>query len=334
MADERFLVVRLGSLGDIVHTLPAAAALHDSFPGARIDWVVEDKWAAVLDGNPDLSGVIALEPSSWTALRSCVRRLRAARYTCAIDFQGLYKSAVLSFFSGAARRVGFDRRVAREAGAAFFYTHRAAPTARHKVEQNLGLAETAGAHRSACRFPLRVPAQSAADVARRLAASSLREFFVVSPGGGWRSKCWPPERYGQLCRELERRYGWRSVVNFGPGERGLAEAVCRAAAPAAPVLLAPDVAQFMALLACAKLVVAGDTGPLHLAVALGTPVVGLYGPTDPERNGPFCAADIVVRNASPDETTYKRGSEYSAAMLSISVEQVVSAVERRLGIVG
>ncbi len=334
MADERFLVVRLGSLGDIVHTLPAVAALRDSFPGARIDWVVERKWAPVLDGNPDLNQVIALERDSWGALRSCVRQVRAARYTCAIDFQGLYKSAFLGFFSSAPQRVGFDRRMAREPGAALLYTHRALPTGQHKVEHNLGLVEMAGARRSAYRFPVRVPADAYADVARRLAASGLREFFVVSPGGGWRSKCWPPERYGELCRELERRHGERAVVNFGPKERHLAEAVRRAAAPTDPVLLPTDVAQLMALLACAKLVVAGDTGPLHLAVALGTPVVGLYGPTDPARNGPFCAADIVVRNASPDETTYKRGSEYSAAMLSISIEQVVAAVERRLGITG
>ncbi len=331
MADERFLVVRLGSLGDIVHTLPAVAAVRDSFPDARIDWVVERKWAPLLDGNPDLTHVIALERSSWGALGSCIRRLRAARYTCAIDFQGLYKSAVLGFLSGARQRVGFDRRMAREAPAAFFYTHRTFPTSRHKVDHNLALAEAAGARRTAYRFPISVPAEAEAEMASRLTLPGLGEFFVVSPGGGWRSKCWPPERYGEFCRELERRHGWRAVVNFGPEEGELAEAVCQAAAPARPILLPTDVPQLMALLGRASLVVTGDTGPLHLAVALGTPVVGLYGPTDPARNGPFCDADIVVRNAQAGETTYKRGSEYSPAMLSISVGQVVAAAERRLG---
>jgi lipopolysaccharide heptosyltransferase I len=331
MGDARFLVVRLGSLGDLVHTLPAVTSLRDSFPEAQIDWVVDRKWSALLQGNPNLNEVIALERSSWRSLRSCVQQLRSTRYTCAIDFQGLYKSAILGFLSGAGRRVGPGQRLDRERGAMLFYTHRVFPSAGHIVEQNLALAECAGARRTVYRFPLHIPAEAEAEMDHQLASRGLREFFIVSPGGGWRSKCWPPERYGELSRELARRLGWRGVVNLGPDERELGEAVCRAAAPADPVQFSTDVPQMMALLRRAKFVVAGDTGPLHLAVALGTPVVGLYGPTDPKRNGPFCAADIVVRNARPEETTYKRGKEYSASMLSISVEQVIAAVERRLG---
>ncbi len=330
MADERFLVIRLGSLGDIVHTLPGVAALRDSFPGARIDWIVERKWAGLLRGNPILNEVIELDPRSWRAIHACVRRLRAARYSCAIDFQGLYKSALLAFFSGAPRRIGFSRRFAREGGAALFYAPRLSPLPGHIVEQNLALAEGAGARRTACHFALSVPAEAQATADRRLASLGLREFFVLSPGGGWRSKCWPAERYGELYRELAQRRGWRGVVNFGPGESGLAEAVRRAAAPEHPVLLETDIPQLMALLRRAKIVVAGDTGPLHLAVGLGTPVVGLYGPTDPKRNGPYSADDIVVRNARDAESTYKRGNEYSASMLSIAVEQALSAIEQRL----
>lgn len=333
MTDERFLVVRLGSLGDIVHTLPAVSALRETFPGARIDWLVERKWAALLQGNLDLSEVIALDRDAWSALRSGVRQLRTADYTCTIDFQGLYRSAVLAWLSGAPRRVGFSRRFAREAGATFFYTHRCSPPAGHIVEQNLALAESAEARRTACHFPLRVPAEAKAAVDEWLVGCGVRQFFVVSPGGGWRSKCWPAERYGELCRELEWCYGWGAVVNVRPGEDELARAVCRAAAPAEPVVFSTDIPQLMALLARAQLLIAGDTGPLHLAVALGTPVVGLYGPTDPARNGPYSAADVVIRNARPEETTYKRSDEYSPSMLSISVQQVTSATERRLAAV-
>lgn len=330
MADENFLVVRLGSLGDIVHTLPAVTVLRNSFPGARIDWVVERKWSALLHSYADLSGVISLERNSWGALRSCVHQLRAARYACAIDFQGLYKSAVLAFLSGAKKRVGFSMRYSREAAAALFYTERVLPSGLHKVEQNLALAECAGARRTACTVPLRIPSEADASVLRWLVSRGLRDFFVVSPGGGWQSKCWPPERYGELCRELERRHSWLGVVNFGPGERDLAERVNRAAVPAEVVLFSAEIPELMALLRRARIAVAGDTGPLHLAVALGTPVVGLYGPTDPARNGPYSSADIVVRNAQPEETTYKRRRNYAPAMLSITVEQVVSAVEQRL----
>ncbi len=331
MADERFLAVRLSSLGDIVHTLPAVAALRESFPDARIDWVVEHKWSALLQGSPVVNEVIALDRSSWRALGSCIGRLRAARYTCALDFQGLYKSAVLAFLSGTRRRVGLARQFAREGGAALFYTERVSPPAGHIVEQILALAESIGARRAASPFPLRVPAEAEADMNRRLAASGLRDFFVLSPGGGWRGKRWPAERYGALYRELARRHGWRGVVNCGPGEDELAEAVCRAAAPEEPVRFSTDLPQLMALLRRARIVIAGDTGPLHLAVALGTPVVGLYGQTDPKRNGPYCAADIVVRNARPEQTSYKRSDEHAALMLSISVDQVFAAAERRLG---
>ena len=328
--DARFLILRLGSLGDIVHTLPAVAALRDSFPGARIDWLVERKWEALLEGNFDLSGVVPLDRTSWGTHVSAIRTLRVAGYTSAIDFQGLYKSAVLGFLSGAPQRIGFEAGYARERGAVCFYTERAAPAGRHKVEHNLALAACAGARKNVVRFPLSVPEEAQAAMDRRLAAGGLREFFVVSPGGGWRSKCWPPERYGELCRELAQRRGWRAVVNFGPGEGGLAEAVRRAAAPAVPASFETDVPELMALLLRARLLVAGDTGPLHLASALGTPVVGLYGPTDPARNGPYRAADIVVRNARPEETTYKRRNEYAASILSISVGQVLAAVECRL----
>jgi lipopolysaccharide heptosyltransferase I len=330
MADERFLVVRVGSLGDIVHALPAVAALRESFPQARIEWLVERQWRKLLDGNPDLNEVIALDRRSWSGALACVRRLRVGRYTCALDFQGLYKSALLAFFSGAPERFGFDRRYAREKGAPFLYTRQVVPAGAHVIEHNLSLVEAAGARRTAIRFPLPVSAEADAFLDHELTARGLRDFFVLSPGGGWGSKRWPAERFGELHRELARRTGWRGVVSFSPGEAPLAERVRAAAGAPEPVLLTMNLTQLMAALRRAKVVVAGDTGPLHLASALGARVVGLYGPTDPARNGPYSPHDIVVRNAKPDETTYKRGSAPAASMMSISVVEVLEAVERRL----
>ena len=331
MAEERFLVVRLSSLGDIVHALPAVHALREAFPQARIDWIVERNWLPLLEGNPDVNERIVLDHSSWGAMRACVQEIRAARYTCVIDFQGLYKSAVLAWLSGASRCIGFHRTFAREGGAAMFYTERVRPAGVHVVEQNIALVERVGARLSEHRFPLHIPAEADAYVERELGAHDVREFYVLNPGGGWRSKCWPPERYAELHAEIARRHGWRGVVNFGPKERDLAEAVRKAAGEPEPVLLPLDLPQLLAVLRRAKCFVGGDSGPLHLAVALGTPVVGLYGPTDPARNGPFNPADTVIRNAQAIETTYKRSDEYSPAMLSITVDQVVAAVARRLG---
>lgn len=331
MGDPRFLAVRLGSMGDVVHAFPAVAALRAAFPAARIDWLVERNWAPLVRTSPDVDRVIEFVPRSAAGLWRCAKHLRDMSYTCAIDFQGLYKSALLAYSSGAARRIGFERHFAREGGAAVFYTQRVTPVARHIVDQNLALAEAAGAKRRDGRPELRIPPEADATLERFLHTNGLKQFIVVSPGGGWRSKCWLPERYGELCRALERNHDLRAVVNYGPGERELAEAAGRAAAPSRPVPFSAEIPELMALLRRARLVVAADTGPLHLAVVLGTPVVGLYGPTDPARNGPYSEADIAVRNARPEETTYKRSVTYSAAMLSITVEQVAAAVERRLG---
>lgn len=139
-----------------------------------------------------------------------------------------------------------------------------------------------------------------------------------------------PERYGELHAKLREQFGWRGIISYGPGEEDLAAAVCRAAGDSQPVALAMDLRELTAVLSRANFVVAGDTGPLHLAAAMGTPVIGLYGPTDPARNGPY-PKNIVVTNASPGDISYKRGSQYSPTMLSITVEQVLAAVRKRLG---
>ncbi|HEX4643303.1 MAG TPA: glycosyltransferase family 9 protein, partial [Candidatus Acidoferrales bacterium] len=325
----RFLVVRLTALGDILHTVPAVAALRAAPRNARIDWVVERKWAPVLEGSPALNEVIPFDRRSLWGAVECVQRLRENRYTCAIDFQGLYKSSVLAGLSGAPRRIGFDRRWAREEGAAMFYTEHVIPAGRHVAELNYSLAVQAGASRTAApEYPLRVPAGGAASVRARLHDLGITgEYMVVGPGGSWRAKLWPAERYGELSRELAKRSDVRIVVIHGPGEKPSAEELVRAAAPARPTILATTIEELMGLLAHARCLIAADSGPLHLAAALGTPVVGLYGPTDPARNGPFAPGAIVVHKAQPEEISYKRRAEYSSAMLRITVDDVLAAAE-------
>jgi heptosyltransferase-1 len=331
MAEDRFLLVRMSSLGDIVHTLPAAAALRESFPQARIDWLVDRRWQALLSGNPDLSHVMTVNRGDWGRIGTCIRELRSANYTCTLDFQSLYRSAILAYASGARRRVGFDREYAREGLASLLYTQRVHPAGAHKIEHNFSLVEAVGARKIQVRFPLMIPAEVEEKIQAQLRANQISEFYAFSPGGGWASKCWPAERYAELHRSLARRHAWRGVLSFGPDERELAERVRRSAGSPEPLLLEMDLPQLMALLRRARFFVAADTGPLHLASALGTPVVGLYGPTDPARNGPHSPLDIVVRNARPEETTYRRGASHSKSMLSITVTQVVEAIERRLG---
>jgi heptosyltransferase-1 len=328
MPDPRILLVRLGSLGDVVHALPAASALRDSFPAAQIDWVIEPKWKRVLEGNPDLNEVITLDRKSTSGIVQTVRALRAAHYSSTIDFQGLYKSALLAFSSGAPRRIGFQSSYAREGFASLFYTERRNPRGGHKVEHNLTLVAAAGAQKSLPRFPLAILPADEEEVAIHLAQNNLGNFYVLNPGGGWRSKCWPAERYGELHHKLATQHGLRAVITYGPGEENLAHELIGAAGNPPPVALPLSLGPLMALLRRADFFVSADTGPLHLASALGTSVVALFGPTDPARNGPYGGSSVVLRNPRNSETTYRRGASYSPAMLSITVDQVANAVER------
>src|SRR6202008_1004113 len=261
-ARNRFLLVRLSSLGDVVHALPAASALRDTFPEAQIDWVIDARWQRLLEGNPDLNEVIAYDRRHAGALSSSIHKLRAAQYTCAIDFQGLYKSALLALASGAPRRLGFPSSYAREGLVAGFYTERLNPHGPHKVDHNCTLVEGAGAQLGPPRFALAVRPEDDELVTRELNGRSITDFYVLNPGGGWLSKCWPAERYGELHRKLAERHGWRAVVTVGPGEENLARDLIRAAGASAPIAIPLALGPLMALLHRAQLMVSADTGPL------------------------------------------------------------------------
>ena len=333
---RRILIVRLSSLGDIIHALPVAAALRAANPAGYIGWLVDERWRPLVEQVEGLDAVLSVPRSGWSGLRRGIAGMRAQRFGCVVDVQGLYKSALFARLSGAPLRVGFDRASAREGGASLFYNRRVAPPGGHRIEKNLALAAALGAppapggRGARTQFPLRVPQGAETTLRQILREHSVSSYFMLSPGGGWLSKCWPAERFGELHRRLAARFGWRGVVSYGPGERALADAVLAAAGMPAPLLLELDLPQLIAALRGARLFIGGDTGPLHLAVALGTPVIGLYGPTDPAQTGPYSCEDIVVRNAKPEETTYSRGSAHAPSMLAITVEQVEDAVARRM----
>ena len=328
---QRFLVIRLSSLGDIVHTLPAIAALRESFPEARIDWVVDERWLPLAEMVQGVDALIPLQRSPMGVM-ACIRRLRAARYPCVVDYQGLYRSAVLTWSSGGVRTIGFDRITAREPGASMFYSERVVPSGRHVAEMNLDLSIRAGARPPrTLQFPLRVPEHELQRVREKMRQQDMADYVVLSPGGGWVSKCWTPDRYGALALELWRRHGVRSLVNVSPGQGDLARGVLTAAGDSNPLVVSPPLQELAALVAGARLVVGADTGPVHLAAALGTRVVALFGPTDPARNGPLPTGS-VLRSASVGESSYKRGKDYSEAMLSVSVEQVLAATEREMSL--
>ncbi len=343
-ASERFLLVRLGSLGDIVHALPTLATLRAAFPRARIDWLVEVCWQELIELNPDLSNLVPIDTfawrrslhrrGTWRAAFNFVRNLRQVGYDTVLDLQGLYKSALLARMSGARVRLGFHERFLKEPGASLFYTQSVTPPAgRHVVEAYLAQAQAVGAVTPTLRFPLPTSTDDEAFVEQQLRQHHLRDFFVLSPGGGWGAKRWPLERYALLHNTLARERGWRCFLNLGPGEAQLADEFRALARVARPVHFPLRLRQLVALLRRAKLLVSGDTGPLHLAAALGVPVVGLFGPTDPARNGPYALQAeraVVVHHPESGPVSYKRGDKPAAAMLAITVEEVKAAVDRVL----
>lgn len=331
---DRLLIVRLSSLGDLVHALPVVPALSAAFPGAQLDWVVDSRWSPFIKLVQGISEVIPLQSSVSGYLR-CMERVRRKHYSCAIDFQGIYRSAMLPWVAGARRRIGRDRDSARERGAARFYTDRIAPSGQHVAEMSMSLAVRAGAQRPlAMQFPIKVPAEEIKQVRERLSRERAENYIVLSPGGGWKSKCWPAERFGALCAQVWQRNGMRSVINLAPGEEQLGKEVVASSFPAKPIVYCAALPELVALLSQALLVVGADTGPLHLAAALGTRVVALFGPTNASRNGPL-PRGVVIQNYSCQPPNYQRGDyvrgrSYSPEMLSISVERVLTAVEQEM----
>jgi ADP-heptose:LPS heptosyltransferase len=338
MSEPRFLVVRLGSLGDIIHTFPAVAALRESFSVARIVWLTHPRWAFLVGSSGLASEVWTVETRALSSLREVVRRLRQSSWSAAIDYQGLWKSALLPFFGGVTQRIGFSSATIREFGVPLLYTERVNTSKSHIAEQNGDLSLRTGAQRGTAPVNLQIPEENQAAVRSHLRTQGLDRYIVLSPGGGWRSKCWPADRFGALCRKLREFVGMRCVVNVGPGEDDLAAALVSASGDAAPFVCRGSLGELMALLRDAACSVGGDTGPLHLAAALGTPTVAIFGPTDPARNGPYRGSeargrehkDIVLR-APGVRTTHARGSQPHPSILASSVDQVFDAVSRCVG---
>lgn len=330
MADSRFLVVRLGSLGDIVHTFSAVAGLRKSFPNSDIIWVTHPRWKFLVESSSLASEVWPVETRSLSSLRATLGRIRHEHWDASIDYQGLWKSASLPFLGGVKRRIGFSAETIREYAVPILYSERVRCTAVHIADQNGELSAQAGAGIPVTDFCLRISEDDANAVRTQFQKVDLERYIVLSPGGGWRSKCWPPEHFGALCRKIRESLGLRCVVNYGPGEDDLVAAIRACSGDADPLPYDGALGPLMAVLRQAVCIVGGDTGPLHLAVALGTPAVALFGPTDPARNGPYRGRAIVLRSPHA-RTSHKRSDRTDPSMLEISVDAAFDAVRRCVG---
>jgi lipopolysaccharide heptosyltransferase I len=342
----QLLIVKLSSIGDVVHTLPAAAVLRRSLPDARISWVVERRAAAILKDSPVIDNLIEIDSTTWrkrvlqpgtaAEVRAALRTLRT-RPDVALDFQGLIKSGLISWLSKARRRVGFETAELREPASRLFLTRQVRTSGfSHVIEKNIALAresvrELTGVTPATADFDFPI---TLSDGDRRFASERAREiggrFAIINPGGGWPTKRWPASEYSRLAALLLRRHSLPSFITHGPGEESLASEIAALTDGKSAIPLPSTIREFVALAQRASVFIGGDTGPLHLAAASGTPIVGIYGPTSSRRNGPFHPRDITIERDLWCRPNCHRRSCWHWECLAVSVEAVADAVAERL----
>ena len=341
------LVVRLGAMGDVIHTLAGVSSLRSTFPDMRIGWIIEDRWSELLCApgaplygprgpqRPLVDFVHIVDTKRWRKsllsrqttreARQALRELRDQHYEVAADFQGALKSAAFARMSKANAIFGFAHP--REWPAQIFYQYRVETSGAHVIERYHSLAEAVAGKplaQSATMFPRDENAETS--IAKKIFGLT-DNLVLINPGAGWGSKQWPAERYGEVAQEVSR-WGFAPFINFGPGEEELALQV-QATSGGGAATFACSISELIALTRRARLFIGGDTGPLHLAAALQVPVVAIFGPTDPARNGPYGAKSVVLRNpVSKTSLSHTRAPD--PGLLAISAGEVASAASELL----
>lgn len=344
---ESVLVVRLGAMGDVIHTLSAVTALRNGRPDIRLGWVVEQRWSQLLCAagaaasgprtpeRPLADFMHIVDTRRWRQspfsrenrreIANARREIREQKYSIAADFQGALKSAVIARLASAKGVLGFDRP--REAPARFFYGNKVATQGAHVIDHYRSFAEAiAGKPLPNCAPLLPRDQESEARIEKWVTTIGS-DFAIINPGAGWGAKQWPAERYAKVAQALSYS-GVVPVINFGPGEQELAlrvnELSNRLAQP-----ISCSISQLVALTRRAKLFIGGDTGPLHLAAALQIPVVAIFGPTDPARNGPYGTRSIVLRDPA-SKTSLSHTSTLDPGLMNIAADEVIAAARQLL----
>jgi len=344
-ATLRVLVVRLSAMGDVIHGIPAIAALRRERPNLQIGWLVEERWAELLCAHPleNLQPRSELKPlvdwvhisnfkqwrkgllsgGTWRHMHTAMREVRAMNYDIALDLQGAIRSALAARLSGAKTRVGPAEP--REGPARLFYTRSVVTQGTHVIEHALSLASVVAGEDLSYEppaFPQDPATESWAD--RFHSSIGWKPIAIVNPGAGWGAKCWPVESYGAVAKALSDS-GMAVVVNYGPEEETLAQRVRHSSGGTAHPIKC-SVGELIALTRRASLFIGGDTGPMHLAAALGVPVVALFGPTQPERNGPYATRAIMLRSPeSIDNSSHTHLPD--EGLQSIEPQQVIAAAD-------
>ena len=333
-SSPRIVLVRLSAIGDVIHGMPVLCALRERFPEAHLSWVVERRAAALLKGHAALDELITL-PRGWLKspgeawrLRQRLRRLRP---DMTIDMQGLTKSAIAARLAGTRRRIGFGDEKGRELSR-WFNTELVDAPAEHVIDANLQLLKPLGIHAPTVRFDIPERPVDALSADRMIHAAAMQEgFAVLNPGAGWPSKLWPAARFGQVARHLGRNWRLPSMVVWaGDEEKAWAETIVAGSEGHAQLAPSTSLTELAAVVRRAAMFVGSDTGPLHIAAAVGTPCVGLYGPMPATRNGPYGPEHVAIQKRTFKGSSRERRNASSELMEAIQVEDVNRACDQIL----
>ncbi len=336
----KILIVKLSSIGDVIHTLPVISAIKKSLPNAKISWIVEKKCAEILRNNEFLHQLIEIDTHTLRKTKSLTeftrqrKMLREETYDIALDFQGLLKSAAIAKLTKSKRRFGFAKAALREPASRFLLSEKIdVPKNLHIIRKNLTLAEKALKLKPTLEdfsFPIFTEAKHELE-AVQIIDQSGENFAILNPAGGWVTKLWNVEKFGELADKIYAEKGLISVVSFAANEEVLADKVIAASKTKKIIKAKLSLKGFYELAKRAKIYVGGDTGPTHLAVAAKCPIVGIFGPTEWWRNGSPDSADICVERTDINcRTDCHRRSCGKWICMDISVEKVFSAVNKRL----
>lgn len=340
----KVLIIKLSSIGDVVHTLPAFAAIRQAFPSAEIDWVVEKNSAEILRNNPLISKLIEVDTKSlrkknafgknFSLARESLRQLRSVKFDVALDFQGLLKSAMIAKLSRAARRCGFSKELLREPASRFLLTETFSVNSRTNIiRKNLSLVEKAlkiPVPDKDFEFPIFTNENHRIE-AEEIINTADENFAILNPATSWVTKLWDTQKYGQLADKLWEKHGLVSVVTTAPNEKNIAEKVLNASKSGRIIVSTPSLKGFYELAKRSRVYIGGDTGPMFLAVAAKTPIVGIFGPTEWWRNGSPNEDDIGVERTDIDcRIDCHRRTCSKWICMDIEVETVFQAVQKRL----
>jgi len=327
----RILIVRLSAIGDVILTMPLLNALRERFPQALLAWVVENKASCLLEGHEALDELIVVPKGFLKSPRvvwGLLRRLRAMRFDVAIDPQGLTKSALVGWLSGAKRRIGPRGQWGRELSP-WLNNELVLPAALHLVDRTLELLRPLGIERPAVEFRVPQSDEERQAAAGLIAAAGLEKgFAIINPGASTPSKIWPPQRFAAVARHVGKAWSWPSLVIWaGTAEMALAEWIVGESEGHAQLAPATSLRQLSALTRLARLFISADTGPMHLAVAVGTPCVGLCGPWPAAQSGPYGPQHLAVQKMVLDGTSRQRRRAPSRYMEAIDVPSVCEACD-------